>query len=361
MSEENNQEIQEPVSEEQDLVQEEPQEQSEEVEASQESESAEEITAEDLEGLVGHDGQELSDSAKEEIEAAQDQVKEASSTAQKQKATKKLEKVKQKYNLKVDGEEIEWEGSEEDVKRELQLARKARKEIQTANELKKEIASLLDLLKTNPSAVLEDPAIGIDVKQFAQEILNQQMEDELKSPEQRAKEELEKEIEELRSKQKQEEEQRKKLEFERAVQKAEGEIEEKFIQALDESELPKSPYLLKRMADVMLTGLSNKKEINPKQALSIVRREMHKDLNEMFSSSPEELVEQLLGEGNVKRFNKYQLSKFKKSQDVPSTKNIKDTGKSSKNEEANEKNKYGQKYGKKEKGKVKVSDWMFGN
>lgn len=325
------------------------------------------ISAEDLQALVGDEGQDavgggshvesegsgnLSTSAKDEVADAQAAVAEASSAKQKEEARKKLERVKKKYNLKVDGENFEWEGTDEDIVRELQLSRKARKEIQKTKEYEKEVHSLLDLLRTNPAAVLADPAIGIDVKQFAQDIINKQLEEEMKSPEQVEKERIEQELADLRAKHKDEEERRRTMEYEREVERQEADLQEKFIGALDESGMPNSPYLVKRMADVMLTGVEHNKMITPKQALNIVKREMRKDLSDMFSASKEDLIEELLGSDVVKRFNKHQLSKYKKSQSVPSTKNIKDVGASHK-EAADRKAKPAEKQ--------KISDWLYGS
>lgn len=339
------------------------------VDASSQSTESSEISAEDLQSLVGEESSEggetlgsstegssseqsLSATAKDEIADAQQEVKDAKSSKQKKEAEQKLEKVKKKYNLKIDGQSLEWEGTDEDIVRELQLSQKARKDIQRAKEYEKQVASLVDLLKQDPAAVLADPAIGIDIKKFAQEILNRELEQELKSPEQKEKERVEKEIEELRKKYKEEEELRKQMEYEREVERAEADMQEKFIQALDESDMPNSPYLVKRMADVMLTAMEHQKQISPKQALNIVRKEMRKDLNDMFAVSKEDLLEELLGSDTVKRFNKYQLSKFKKSQSVPSMKNIKDVGTKSSSEEKTK------KVDKSEK--IKISDWLYG-
>jgi len=325
-----------------------------------------EVTSEDLQALIGEEEpseasgspvsgsegsvQDLPGSAKAELEAAQESLEDATSRKQKEAAEKKLEKVKKKYNLKVDGKEIEWEGTEEDVQRELQLSQKARKDIQRAKEYEKEVSRLVDLLKNDPAAVLSDPAIGIDVKKFAQDVINQQIEDDMKSPEQIEKEKLEAELESYRAEVKANEERRKQEEYARAVEKTEADIQEKFIVALDESSLPNSPYLVKRMADVMMTALDSDKKITPKQALNIVQREMKKDLSEMFGASKEDVLEQLLGSDTVKRFNKYQLSKYKKSQSVPSTKSIKDVGAAP----------VKTKEGNKPEEKQTINDWLYG-
>jgi hypothetical protein len=304
------------------------------------------LSPEELASLAGEESSADGQDAKAQVEAAQKKVDEAKSKADKEEAKKELAKAKHKYKLKVDGKEEEWEGTDEDIQRELQLAKKARKEIQTSSELKKELAQFLQMLKTDPRSVLADPSIGVDLKAFAQQIINEQIEEELKSPEQREKEKLERELEELRKFHKEQEEARRTDEYNRLVQKTEQELEEQVASALETSGLPKTPYILKRMSDVMLSGLENDKEVSPKQALAIVRREMHKDLKDMFSVSPEDLIEELIGSDNIKRLNKRQLAKIKAA--VPSLSSIKDTGAKPKEEKQPEAK------------KVKISDWLKG-
>lgn len=291
------------------------------------AQGSDEISAQDLEQLSGESSSASGEPSKQkaELDAAEKKLEDAKTDKQKADAKKELDKVKKKFKLKVDGKEMDWEGTDEDIQRELQLSAKARKEIQSSTELKKELARFLDVLKKDPERALSDPAIGLDVVEFAKNILNKKLEDELKSPEQIEKEKLQREVEELRAKMKEEDEQRKTQEYERLVNEAERDLEEKVQEAIESSGLPKSPYVLKRMADVMLSALENQKQISPKQAMAIVKKEMHKDMKDFFGASPEDLLEELLGSENIKRLNKRQLAKVKALQ-AQTANSIKDSG-----------------------------------
>jgi hypothetical protein len=250
------------------------------------------------------------------VKAAQKKLDNAKTAQAKKDAEKQLEKAKLKYELKVDGEESDWEGSEEDLIRELQLSKKARKEIEKSSNVQKDVAKLVKMLKENPELVLMDPAIGVDPIEFAKKIIQQQIENESKSPDQVKREQLEKELEDLRSEKKRAEEEMRNEMYNRQVAKYEAELEESVEASLSASGLPKTPYILKRMTDVMLSGIENKKDISPKQALNIVKREMDKDLKEMFAVSGEDLLEELLGSDTLKKLNKRQLEKFRASKKV---------------------------------------------
>lgn len=316
--------------------------------------SSQEFGAEDLELLAGEESSSGSSAPQTKeakaVKEAQEKLDNAKTEKAKKEAEKELDKAIHKYKLKVDGEEVEWEGSEEDLIKELQLSKKARKEIQNSKAMQKEIAQLVQMLKDNPEMVLADPAIGIDPLEFAKKVIQKRIEEEAKSPEQVEREKLERELEELReAKRKQEEDLKKEL-YEREVARYENQLEEQVEEALSTSGLPKSPYVLKRMTDVMLSGFENGKEISPKQALNIVKREMQNDMKQMFSTSAEDLLEELLGSDTLKRLNKRQLEKIRASKKVDmQAKKIEDTGKKSEQVQQD-----------KPKEKIKINDWIYG-
>lgn len=227
-----------------------------------------------------------------------------------------------KHVLKVDGKE-ETVTTEELIRR-AQKGTKAEKSIQESVELKKNVAALVDLLKTDPRKVLSDPALGLDLVEFAKGIIQEQIEEEVKSPAEREREKLAKELQELREKQKSDEENRKKSEYETMVREAEAKLEADVQEAIDSSGLRKSPALLKRMADVMLAGFEHGKEISPKQAIQIAKKELTSDLREMLGSGSDEFMEEFLGEDMIKRVRKRAISKVK--QPVTSASQIKPTG-----------------------------------
>jgi len=295
-----------------------------------------ENSAEELSTLTSESGDQSGESteaqaAEQDVTDAQANLKAAKTASEKAQAKKELEKAKHIYKIKVDGVEEEWSGTEEDVKREIQLAKKARKEIQASSEMKKEIGEFLAALKADPRKVLADPALNVDMLEMAKAIINEQIENDLKSPEQLEREKLEKELEQLRRERKDEDSARQQAEYQRLVKHHETEIEERMMEALDTSGLPASPYILKRAADVMLSALQTGKDISPKQAVNIVKREMNKDIKDMFSASPEDLLEELLGSENLKRLNKRKLEKIKKP--IITANQIRDNGGSPKKEE----------------------------
>jgi hypothetical protein len=258
--------------------------------------------------------------------APKEQVK--ADKAAKQEGAKKVDD--DKYKIKVDGEEVEL--SREEMVKYAQMGRSGQKKMQEAAQVRQEAIKLVEMLKANPEKVLADPAIlGSDdaVLKFAQKILANRMEEESKDPALRDKERLEKELESLRAEKKQEEEKRKQDDYQRMVQEEETALEEGITQAFESSGLPKSPFVLKRLADVLISGAEAGKKVTPQMAMNIVKREMQKDLKDYFDTTPEDVLEGLINADKVKNLRKRQLSKLKESAKAaaPSLNDIKEAAK----------------------------------
>lgn len=252
----------------------------------------------------------------------------AAEKAAKQEGAKKISS--DKFAIKVDGEDVEL--SREEMIKYAQLGRAGQKKMQEAAAIRQEALNLVELIKKDPRKVLADPAIlGSDdaVLKFAQEILAQKLEEEQKDPIVLEKERLEKELEELRRQKKEEDERRQKSEYERLVQQEEAQLEEQITRAFEDTGMPKSPFVLKRLADVMISAAESEKNISPRMALNIVKREMQKDLKEYFDITPEDALEELLNAEKVKNLRKRQLAKLKESTKsaAPSLSEIKEVAK----------------------------------
>jgi len=234
--------------------------------------------------------------------------------------TKAVEKRLKKLKLKVDGEEIEEEFNLDDdeyLTRQLQLAKMAQKRGQSYSQLEKEIKSLMQELKSNPRAVLESDLFGLDMKQLAASIIEEEIERAQKSPEQLEKEALQKELADIKAKQEQDREEERARNMERLHEQEVERYDMLFTKALEGAQLPKSPYVVKKMADYMLLALDQAEkigksiDITPEDVLPLVVEEMKSDLQQMFAVMPEELIEQYVGRDTFDRVRKKNLQKAK--------------------------------------------------
>lgn len=264
------------------------------------------------------------------------EAKEAQALAEKkesgEKLTKKEEQTLKEYKLKVNGREkvVKFNPFDDnEVTKYLQKAEASDSKFQEAAEVRKAAMEFIEQLRKNPRKVLSDPNIGVDVKKFAEDILNEEIKEMEKSPEQREKERLQKELEELKKQAQEREETAKRAEFERLQLEQERILENEITAALDVGNMPKTPYAVKRMAEMMMIALENNIDLSPKDVAHIVKNNTMKDFKELLNSLSDDQVEDFIGKDVIGRIRKKNIAKVKA---VQSANNIKPSGTAPKKE-----------------------------
>lgn len=299
------------------------------------SESAEESSSEE--------------STSESIEASNEaKADEAKEVLEDPKATKKekaaAKKTLKQLKIKVDGkeylEDLPFEIPDDDnakayMTKQLQMSKASQKRMAESAALEKEVQAFVELLKKDPAKVLSDPNIGIDLNQFAAQIIENEIKNSKKTPEQIANEKLQAELKALREEKKRAEKEAKEREFQRVQQQEYERYDMQMSQALEKSDLPKSPYVVKKMADLLYLGLENGVDLSPQDVLPLVREEIQGDIKDMFAAMPDEVIEQLVGSEKINSIRKKKVAAAKAaSQAQTATANqIKDTGSNAKKSE----------------------------
>lgn len=237
---------------------------------------------------------------------------------------KKIEAaIKKAYKLKVGGKDVEVDESE--LLKRAQMGYSADEKWQEAAKMRKQLENFVGLLQNDPSAALEK--MGINVDELAERRIQQRIEEMKKSPEQLEREKIEKELKSLKEEREREKEEHRSREIKALQDKYAVELESEINTALDSNELglPKSPYIIKRMADVMIYAMKNKiPDFTAKKALEVVQGEVLEELNNMYQATPDEVFEKLVGKD---RLNKYRRSKIKKpAKPAPASQDVKSTG-----------------------------------
>lgn len=238
------------------------------------------------------------------------------------KEEKHLNKLRLKYNGKEYDEELPFDlpdtpAAREYMQKHLQMSKLSQTKSQEAAQWQKDAVEFLDILKKNPRAILSDPSIGLDLKKFAAEIIEEEIANSRKSPEQLELEKIKAELKNERESAKRKDEEFKKQEIERIQNEAYEHYENAIDKALDTSDLPKTPYTVKKMADYMLLGLEKGIDVSPEDVVSLVRDEMHNDLKEMFAVMPEDVIEGIVGRENINKIRKKNLARAKAAPQVP--------------------------------------------
>jgi hypothetical protein len=257
--------------------------------------------------------------------------------AKKQGATKEeIRQLKKVFDLKVNGKTIKKEidlSDEDAVRRELQLAYAGRQSMQEKTELENMLRQQLGDWKSNPWQFFSD--MGLDPDQLVESRVKDQLAELEKSPEQKERERIQKEIEKFRKEAQSKDEELKRIkeaqEEEKkqlAFEKASVELDNEITKALDaHSSLPATPRVLKQIADTMLWAYDNAEKIgiNPDElsvddVIPTVEREIRKEFDLLLSSLGDDALEAFLGNKTLDRLRKKRMSAAKK---IPSASSIK--------------------------------------
>lgn len=257
-------------------------------------------------------------------ETAEEAAKKASGKDDK-KSNKK--KFSPKVNGKVKEIELDWD-NEEEMSKYLSKALAADERFEEAAVLRKNVEQLVNALKTDTRGVLSHPELGIDLKKFAQDILNEEIAELEKSPEQKEKEQLQKQLAEEKKAREGLEEAKRTAEMERLQEQAFKQFDDEMTDALSKTSLPKSPYVVKRIADTMIEAVNmGFADVTVKDIMPIVEQQLTAEIQKMFETMPEEVMEQLIGKGNLSRMRKKRLATMKKP--IETANSVKETGEKS--------------------------------
>lgn len=237
---------------------------------------------------------------------------------------KRIENLKKKMKLKVHGKEIEREidfGNEKELQKLFEKAYGADTTFQEAAKTKKQMHALAEMLHNDPFALMREA--GLDPDELTAKYMENRLKEFEKSPEQKQLEDLQRQVQ-------QEKERREALERE----KFEGEqsrIQESYMRDMDDqittalstAQLPKSPYVVKRIAEYLSIGLEQGKQLSVKDVVPLVEKSIRKEIQEMFEVFPEDVIETFLGDNVLNKMKKKRLSKMK---EVQSASGVKQTG-----------------------------------
>jgi hypothetical protein len=286
--------------------------------------ASQEAIQEQPEALIDESSQELAESGSEGQAQLQEAVEDALANGASEKEVKNLIK---EFQLKVNGKIVNKKidlSDENAIRNELQLSAAARQAMQETANLKKLYESEIGRLRQDPFSVLAE--LGLDPDQLAEMRIQQRIEEMKKSPEQVEREKIQVELQAAREEARKLKEERESEQFEKLKEQAAVQIESEIEQALDSHKtLPKSRHIVKRIADSMLWAMNNGyDQVTAEDVMPMVEKEWRDEMSRLMDDSPEDVLEQLIGQRNIerlraKRLNALAVSGAKTAASVKST------------------------------------------
>lgn len=200
--------------------------------------------------------------------------------------------------LKAQGREIEL--SNEEYDKYASMGYDAHSKWQEAARIREQNQLFLKSLRENPRAILTNPKLGLDIKKLAHEILYEDIEAEMMTPEQRRIKELEEKLNGY-----EENEQSLKARQEAARVEAETKAyqaeQDKAIRgALSASKLPVTMFTYNSLVNYMSQALKAGYDVTPEQVMPYVVRDFRASQDEFYSRPANEVLE-ALGDSNIKK------------------------------------------------------------
>lgn len=258
--------------------------------------------------------------------------------AEKKEAKKMLKELEIKYNGKTEKIQLPFEIPEEHadyMRRQAQMAKMGQSKAQEAAAWERDTMAFLNELKTNPRKVLSNPHLGVDLKKIAAEILEEELENAQKSPEQLEKEEYMKKLKEYEEKEAAREKEIEEMKKQKIIEDAYAQYDAAMTQAMEQYDIPKTPVAIYEMAHLM--SLEIKRGYEPDmEAIAQIVHEKHSavetaSIEKLKKKSLAEL-KKLLGEEIFEQERKERVAKVKKTP-VSAKQAAPDVGKTEKKEE----------------------------
>jgi hypothetical protein len=290
-----------------------------------------EESAQEVIESVGEETEQIESAESVDLEEASDQdladvVEDENSTDE--EIEQAQAEIARRISMKINGVEEEFDlGNDDHIERLKEMAQKgegADRKFQEAAALRKQMEAFVQLMQDNPIEALK--RIGHDPDALAEKHMQARIDEMQKSPEQLEREALQKELEDLRKERERIEQEKVQAERQAAQEAYSRQLDNDITEALDKSTLPKSPLVVKRIAEYLAAGLQKNPKISVKDVMPIVERQVQKDVRDMFGKMSEDMIEQIIGKEFIDKVRKKRIAKMKNPVETASS--VKSTGKS---------------------------------
>lgn len=228
---------------------------------------------------------------------------EAQAEPDKLKGESPAEATIRKFKVRVDDEDLEVDEAE--LLKGYQTARSANKKFQEAAAQRKQVEEFIKLAKSDPAKVLKE--LGVDIRQFTERQLQEYVQEELLSPEQRELRDAKARLARYEADEKQAQEAAEQAKLEADSQAAYAEYDTKFKQALESANLPRTPDTVRRMAIKQLAALNKGIDVTAEDLAGLVRLDLEEEHKTLLGALDEDKLEAYLTPELVKKLQKLSL------------------------------------------------------
>ena len=255
-----------------------------------------------------------------------------------------IQKLEREYKIKVKGKEVVEKidlNDEQRIIKALQMEKLATEATQRASAKDEELASMnaqldkfFELLRSNPLELLMNPALGLNAEELANKILDMKIEEEMKTPEQKEKEEMSAKLAKFEQKEKEAREEAERLKTEKIQAQFEKEITDSVTKAIEQGKLPASPYIMSKFGQLMDIALEQRLDVSAEDLIPIINAAYKRDMKEMAAKMSDEELEEVATSERIKAIRNKRIQAVKASNAKAANQiKVEDTASQSKKEE----------------------------
>ncbi len=212
-----------------------------------------------------------------------------------------------KMKLKLDGQDVEM--SENEVIALAQQGKVSGKRFQEAADMRRQAEQIMKLAAENPKEFLTKQ--GKNARQWAEELLIEELKREAMTPEQKRAAENETKLKQYELEKKQAKEAADKADIDRKTEEHMKNFDNIFVEALGKSGLPKTPYTIMRMAQLVQSKNKLKLDVSADQLAKLVKEDYIAEQKTLFGALDGDQMIEFLGPELVKKLSKAQIAKIK--------------------------------------------------
>ena len=229
----------------------------------------------------------------------------------------KAETAARLFKVKVDGQELEVD--ENELIKGYTHGKAAAKRMEEAAMTRKEAEQVLRIFKDNPREAFK--LLGRDARQFAEQIINDELQEAMLSPQERELRDYKRKVEEYEGQRRQAQEEYERQQMEAELARQAETIQTDIINTLETAGLPKTERTVGRIVYYMQAALQAGYNVTPKDVVQQVREDYKHDLNSLLGGLPEDALEAFLGAETVRKIAKSTVKQAKAPSTVPKTVN----------------------------------------
>lgn len=227
------------------------------------------------------------------------------------------------WDVKVNGKTVKM--TRQEVIDHASMSHAANDKFNEAKKTRAEVDKIIARAKTNPIESLMDPALGLTREQLRDAVekwySKEFIEPESLTPEQRKMKEYEEKIQKYEQTEKEKKEQAEKEAEEKMTAHQREFLQTQIIEALEQSNLPKTKETVKKMAFYMRQNLLNGWDAPMEMIIRQVKSERQNGFRDEVSQSNAEQIIDLFGEELINKIRQHDLKQLRDRRNLPPVEN----------------------------------------